>query len=148
MEKIMKYMEDNRIQELFNEILTRILDERPHDAKSHIVEYLKTVQKHQSNDIHCQKLYQFQDQEGNIDTYLTQEDFEAIFDSYDILNIQSVPLSYLCQALKVVGVENAQQILLDRYPELCKEEYVNKVSFVFVLQEEHNRLGYSFKKME
>ena len=63
-----------------------------------------------------------------------------------VLGIQSVPLSYLCQALQVVGVENAQEILMTRYPELCKEEYVNKVSFVFVLQEEHHRLGYSFKK--
>ena len=92
-------------------------------------------------------MYQFSDQDANIDTYLTQEDFESIFDSYDVLNIQSVPLSYLAQALTVVGVENAQEVLMSRYPELCKEDYVNKVSFVFVLQEEHNRLGYSFKKM-
>ena len=129
----MKYMEENRIQELFNEVLTRILDERPQDAKTHIVEYLKTVQKQRSNDPHCQKVYQFQDQDGNIDTYLTQEDFESIFDSYDVLGIQSVPLSYLCQALNVVGVQDAAKILHERYPELCKEEYVNKVSFVFVL---------------
>ena len=58
-----------------------------------------------------------------------------------------MPLSYLCQALKVVGVENALEILNKRYPELCKEEYVNKVSFIYVLQEEHNRLGYSYKPM-
>ena len=50
--------------------------------------------------------------------------------------------------MKVVGVENAQKILTERYPELCKDEFVNKVSFVFVLQEEHNRLGYSFKSIE
>ena len=103
----MKYMEGNRIPELFNEILTRIMDERPQDAKAHIIEYLKTVQKQRSEDPHCQKVYQFQDQDGNIDTYLTQEDFEAIFDSYDVLNIQSVPLSYLAQALSVVGCEGA-----------------------------------------
>ena len=29
MEEIMKYMEEHRLPELFNEILTRILDERP-----------------------------------------------------------------------------------------------------------------------
>ena len=46
----------------------------------------------------------------------------------------------------MVGVENPEEVLSTRYPELCKEEYVNKVSFVFVLQEEHQRLGYSFKK--
>ena len=73
------------------------------------------------------------DGDGTVNSYLTQEDFESVFDSYDVLGIQSVPISYLAQALTVVGVENAQQILLDRYPELCKEEYVNKVSFVFVL---------------
>ena len=59
-----------------------------------------------------------------------------------------MPLSYLCQALTVVGVENASEVLQARYPEICKEEYVNKVSFVFVLQEEHNRLGYSFKSIQ
>ena len=36
-------MEEHRIQELFNEMLTRILDERPQDARYHISEYLKTV---------------------------------------------------------------------------------------------------------
>ena len=95
MEAVMSYMEKNRIPELFNEILTRILDERPPDAKQHIIEYLKTAHKAPLDDPNSRKLYQFQDQEGNIDTFLTQEDFESIFDSYDVLNIQSVPISYL-----------------------------------------------------
>ena len=70
-ENIIKYMEKHRIQELFNEILTRILDERPQDAKAHIVEYLKTAQRVQNDDPLSQKLYAFQDQDGNEDTYLT-----------------------------------------------------------------------------
>ena len=41
----MSYMESNRVPELFNEILTRILDERPQDAKQSIIEYLKMAQK-------------------------------------------------------------------------------------------------------
>ena len=45
MESIMSYMEKHRIQELFNEILTRVLDERPQKAKAHIIEYLKTAQR-------------------------------------------------------------------------------------------------------
>ena len=89
-------MEEHRLPELFNEILTRILDERPQDARYNIIEYLKTVKKVPSNDPYCQKVYQFQDQKGTSDSYLTQEDFESIFDSYDVLGIQSVPLSYLC----------------------------------------------------
>jgi hypothetical protein len=45
MENVMNYMEEHRLPELFNEILTRILDERPNNAKYHIIEYLKTVKK-------------------------------------------------------------------------------------------------------
>ena len=75
---------------------------------------------------------------------MTTDDFEAIFDSYDVLGIQTVPISYLSQALGAVGVENGRQILKERYPELEAEDYVNKVTFVYVLEEEHRRLGFSF----
>ena len=47
-------------------------------------------------------------------------------------------------AMKVCGVERAWQILNERYPELVNEETVNKVTFVYVLEEEHKRVGYSF----
>ena len=43
LEKTIAYMEEHRIQELFNELLTRVLDERPEDAKYRIVQLLKTV---------------------------------------------------------------------------------------------------------
>ena len=71
------------------------------------------------------------------------EDFEAIFDSYDILGINTVPKAYLIQAMKVCGVVRAAEIIEQRYPELVKEESINKVTFVYVLEEEHKRLGYS-----
>ena len=108
MEKIMKYMEDHRLPELFNEILTRILIKQPDNAKQHIIEYLKLVRKVPSTDPHSQKVYQFMmDGDETTNSYLNQEDFESVFDSYDVLGIQSVPISYLAQALTVVGVENA-----------------------------------------
>jgi hypothetical protein len=99
MENIMTYMEEHRLPELMNEILTRILEERPENAKAHIIGYLESVKKVKSNDPHCQKVYQIQDEKNVADNYLVQEDFESVFDSYDVLSIQSVPLSYLCQAL-------------------------------------------------
>jgi hypothetical protein len=46
--------------------------------------------------------------------------------------------------LKVVGVENGERIINDRYPELVQEETINKVTFVYVLEEEHKRVGYSY----
>jgi hypothetical protein len=70
MEKVMKYQEEHRLPELFNEILTRILDERPNNAKYHIIEFLKTVKKQKSSDALCQKVYQFKDIKGGIDNYL------------------------------------------------------------------------------
>ena len=133
MEDIQQYMDEHRIQELFNEILTRVLDERPQNAKYSICEYLKSVQKQPKTDPHSQRVYQFQDAKGECETYLNQDDFESLFDSYDVLGIQSVPVKYLCQAMKVGGVEDPEKVLHERYQELMKDEYVNKVSFVFVL---------------
>lgn len=72
------------------------------------------------------------------------EDFEAIFDSYDVLGVQTVPVMYLEHALRMVGVDNAKQVLQERYSEITVEESVNKVSFVFVLNEEHKRAGFTF----
>ena len=54
-------METHRIQELFNELLTRILDERPEDAKYRLVQLLKTVQKFKAKDKHMQRAYQIMD---------------------------------------------------------------------------------------
>ena len=46
--------------------------------------------------------------------------------------------------LQVVGVENGRQVIEQRYPELVAEETVNKVTFVYVLEEEHKRCGFSY----
>ena len=155
LEATIKYMEDHRIQELFNELLCRVLEERPGDAKYRIVQLLKTVQKVKSNDKHCQRVYQILDQPDAkgaagipSDEFLAPEDFESLFDSYDIFGIQSVPINYLCQAMKVAGITDPEKILTERYKEILKDEYVNKASFVFILQEEHHRLGFSYKKIE
>ena len=94
-----------------------------------------------NEDPHSRQLYNFP--EGS---FLTTEDFEAIFDSYDVLSIQTVPISYLGQALTAVGVEHGDQIIKERYPELEQEDYINKVTFVYVLEEEHRRMGFSYAK--
>ena len=71
-----------------------------------------------------------------------EEDFEAIFDSYDVLGMQVVPKNYIYHALKMVGVENAEEVVNERYSELMDEDTINKVSFVFVLETEHKRQGF------
>ncbi len=55
-----------------------------------------------------------------------------------------MPIAYLAQALTAVGVENSDAIIKDHYPELVSEQYINKVTFVYVCEEEHRRLGFSY----
>ena len=45
-------------------------------------------------------------------------------------------------ALKMVGVEDSEAVVNERYLELIEEDTINKVSFVFVLETEHRRLGF------
>ena len=120
--------------------MTNILQERPVDARQYLLDSLKSLQKQDfsKEDSLNKNIYKFNEQ------FLKLEDFEAIFDSYDVLNIQTVPIAYLIQAMEVVGIADSVEILKSRYPELYSEETINKVSFVFVLQEEHKRHGYSF----
>ena len=73
---------------------------------------------------------------------MQEEDFEAIFDSYDVLGSQVIPKAYLYHALKMVGVEDAEEVVQSRYEELIEDDNINKVSFVFVLETEHKRLGF------
>ena len=68
-----------------------------------------------------------------------------MFDSYDVLGVQMIPKIYLEHALKMVGCADASKILNVRYEEIMSEETVNKVSFVFVLSEEHKRSGFSYQ---
>ena len=53
--------------------------------------------------------------------------------------MQVVPKEYLYHALKMVGVEDAEKVVEERYSELMDEDTINKVSFVFVLETEHRR---------
>lgn len=135
------YFDKHRVHELFNELMTNVLQERPADARQYILASLKALQRHDASkeDPLNRNLYKFQEQ------YLQQEDFLAIFESYDVLGVQTVPLKYLEQAMAMVGCENASACLAERYPEIVADGTVNKVSFVFVLQEEHKRAGFSYK---
>ena len=117
--------------------MTNVLNEKPEDPKAYILKLLQQIQKKgQSSDPHDKSLYDFQQQ------FLQEEDFEAIFDSYDVLGMQVVPKAYIYHALKIVGVEDAEAVVQERYAELLDEDTINKVSFVFVLETEHKRLGF------
>ena len=118
--------------------MTNLLNEKPDKPKEAVLQMLQAVQKknYQIKDPHNKQLYEFKHQ------FLQQEDFESIFDSYDVLNIQQIPKSYLAHALKIVGVDQAEKVIAERYSDLVEDDTINKVSFVFVLDQEHKRLGF------
>ena len=105
------YFEKHRINELFNELMTNILQERPVDARQYLLDSLKSLQKQDfsKEDALNKNIYKFNE------SFLKLEDFEAIFDSYDVLGVQTIPVKYLEHALRMVGVENASAILQERY---------------------------------
>ena len=91
--------------------MTNILNEKPADPKAAILKMLQSIKRMQysKTDPHNNSLYQFNTQ------FLNTEDFEAVFDSYDVLQIQQIPVSYMYHALKIVGVDQAEEIVKERY---------------------------------
>ncbi len=55
------YFDKHRINELFNELMTNLLNERPVDARSYILNGLKSIQKHDYSreDPHNKNVYKF-----------------------------------------------------------------------------------------
>ena len=51
-------------------------------------------------------------------------------------------MAYLYHALKIVGVDQAEQIISSRYQNMLEDDTINKVSFVFILEQEHRRNGF------
>ena len=84
--------------------MTNILNEKPANPKAALLKMLRSIERQQysKTDPHNNSLYQFESQ------FLTTADFEAIFDSYDVLQIQQIPVAYLYHALKIVGVDQAE----------------------------------------
>ena len=56
-QEIKEYVKDNRVQELFNEILTNILYDKPEDVKGYIVNCLKNVNRVKADDANCQRVH-------------------------------------------------------------------------------------------
>ena len=59
-----------------------------------------------------------------------------------MLQIQQIPVNYLEHALKLVGVDLAREIIEERYENMLEDDTINKVSFVFILEQEHRRNGF------
>lgn len=98
-----------------NELLTNIIIEKPANVKEYIAEQLKAVKKRQIGDKPSDFIWEFPSQ------ILTQEDFEAMFNAYDIMNLHYIPTSYLIDGLNSIGVPDAEQLVKTKYMDSIEE---------------------------
>ncbi|CAI2383000.1 unnamed protein product [Moneuplotes crassus] len=133
-----KYVAKHKIQELFNELLVNILTTKPKDVKGTIVNLLKRVKKTKIPDSD-EIIWDF----GQ--NYLEIGDFETLFDTYDVLGVHHIPVNYMIDALSVAGVPEARTLIETKYPEIIEEGHVNKVTFLYIIEEEHRKAGFAFK---
>ena len=54
-----------------------------------------------------------------------------------------MPVAYLVDALRAVGVPESDELVKNKYKDLIEEGHVNKVTFLYILEDEHRRHGFS-----
>ncbi len=62
-----------------------------------------------------------------------------MFIAYDMMNLHYIPVCYLIDGRKAMGVDKAEEIVNSKYKEVIEEGQVNKVTFLYVMEEEHKR---------
>ena len=61
---------------------------------------------------------------------LTTEDYESMFDTYDIMGLQTIPRKFLANALKAAGKPDPEKIVQEK---IGDDDFVNKVSFLYIM---------------
>jgi Ca2+-binding EF-hand superfamily protein len=130
-EKIDSYLSEKKIPELFNRLLTKIIHDKPKDIKSHIIEQLTEIQYYQKNPSMIPA------------SYFTSEDFENMFDIYDVAGEGRVTYHVLVQALTVAGVTDPVKALSQDFPELRPDSFIQRPKFTQVMIDEFVKRGYS-----
>ena len=112
-------------------MLTHLVYVQPENPKAFLIDLLKKSRK---------------DEKGHLKAgaeHLDKTDYEAMFDTYDVINLKAIPYGYLLQALQAVGVVNAHDVLKGKYPDIKETAMIGKKLFVSVLSAEHRANGYS-----
>lgn len=76
--------------------------------------------------------------------FFTNEEFETMFEVYDLANETYVSYRVLLQALRVAGVARPVEALEEDFPELNPDSKVSRPKFVQVLMFEFTKNGYSY----
>ncbi|EAS02284.2 tetratricopeptide repeat protein (macronuclear) [Tetrahymena thermophila SB210] len=124
-----KYLAENKIEEMFNELLAQVIQNRPKDVKKFLREQLELQIKLQGDNY-----------------YITKQDIEAIFLNYDFFQENKVPYTMLVQALGLVGVEYSVKEFLERYPQYEAQKYIVKEQFIMIMTDEYRERLKKYKK--
>lgn len=125
------YLKEHGIPELFNKLLTQIVNDRPEDVKKHLAEQLEKI------------LYYKKNPSLQEPSFFNSEDFENMFDAYDIVGDGMVDYECLVQALKVAGVKDAEEALNKDFAQVRKNSHISKSQFTLILNTEFAKRGYS-----
>lgn len=110
--------------------MTHVIYNQPENPKTFIIDLLKKSKKDEKG---CLRV---------TTEHLTKTECEAMFDTYDVLNMKAIPYVYLVQALQAAGVQSPQEVLKTKYPDIKETAMVGKKLFVSVLSAEHRSNGY------
>lgn len=130
-EKIQKYLKEKQVPELFNRLLTQIIHDKPADVKKHLCEQL-TLIKNLEKEKNLQEI-----------KYFTSEDFDTMFDSYDLAGENSVNYYCLLQALRVAGVKDPETALKEDFSMIKEDDSISRTQFSQVMLLEFGKRGYS-----
>ena len=130
-EKYQKYLAEQKIPELFNRLLTQIIHDKPKNVRQHIIEQLTAINHYKKNPGAQQP------------SYFTSEDFETMFDSYEIGGEGNVDYPCLLQALTIAGVNNPEKALSEDFPQIKSTSYIAKPQFANIMMTEFSKRGFS-----
>jgi Ca2+-binding EF-hand superfamily protein len=104
----------------------------PDNPKAHILDQLKRMLYYrEKSDMQQPKLF-------------TNEEFELMFETYDLGQDGYVPYFAMVQALEAVGVSSPVEVLTQDFAELNVESKISRPKFVQVLMTEFTKRGYSY----
>ena len=125
------YLKEHKIPELFNKLLTQIVNDRPGDVKKHLAEQLEKI------------LYYRKNPSLQEPSYFTSEDFENMFDAYDIVGEGVVDFECLVQALRVAGIRDPEEALSKDFAQVRHNSHISKPQFTMILNAEFGKRGYA-----
>jgi Ca2+-binding EF-hand superfamily protein len=111
--------------------VTHIITDRPDNIHEYLLSQLK------------KQLYYRTQKSLQEPSYFTNEDFEIMFETYDLIKQGYIRFDCLIQALGLVGVRNPIEAIREDFPEVSHDSRITRPKFVQVMMAEFTKWGFS-----